>query len=638
MQEKAIVVAETSPRSNARTLPTEQPERLELGSPVELWSGPSVNYPRNLGLHQLVEAQVERTPDAQAVRFRNQSLTYRELDARANQLANYLRKHGVGRDVLVAVCAERSIEMVIALLASLKAGGAYLPLDPEFPAERLRAILEEANPPVVLTQSHLLDRVPATAADCLCLDSHWGKLAGESASNLGVPVGGKDLAYAIYTSGSTGKPKGVLNVHQAIINRLLWMQDEFLLEPGDRVLQKTPFSFDISIWEFFWPLLNGALLVVSEPGGHRDPDYLIRLIRQEQISIAHFVPSMLRIFLEAPGVEQCVSLRKVFASGEALTYDLQQRFFERFQAPLYNLYGPTEAAVDVTFFACQRNSTSKIVPIGRPIANTCIVILDENRQPVPIGVAGELNIGGVNLARGYLNQPELTAERFLPNSIPELDTDRLYRTGDLARFMPDGNVEFLGRIDHQVKIRGYRIELGEIEASLKDQPEIAQAVVVAREDRPGDKRLAAYLVASNGIAPEPAELRRRLKMRLPDYMLPASYTFLEQIPLTRNGKFDRSALPAPTEASTVQPEDSDPARNPVEETLASIWAEVLDLPRAGIHDNFFDLGGHSLLVVQLQSRLRQCFGREPALLELFQKSTVAAIARSYETLMMTEPV
>src|SRR5208337_3198252 len=333
----------------------------------------------------------------------------------------------------------------------------------------------------------------------------------------------------------------------------------------DHVLQKTPFTFDISVWEFFWPLLSGALLVVSEPGGHRDPGYLVRLIREEQISIIHFVPSMLRLFLEVPGVEQCVSLRKVFSSGEALTYDIQQRFFERLQAPLFNLYGPTEAAVDVTFFACQRNSTSKVVPIGRPIANTCIVILDENRQPVPIGVPGELNIGGVNLARGYLNRPELTAEKFLPNSIPELNTDRLYRTGDLARFMPDGNVEFLGRMDHQVKIRGFRIELGEIEAALRDQSEIGQAVVVAREDRPGDQRLAAYLVASNCKIPDSAELRRRLKMRLPDYMLPSSYTFLEELPLTHNGKFDRNALPAPVASSTIQPEVSDLARNPIEE-------------------------------------------------------------------------
>jgi amino acid adenylation domain-containing protein len=626
MREKAIAVAETFPWPNAGTPPTEQPERLELGSLVALWCGPFVNHPRNLGLHELVEAQAERTPVNEAVRFRNESLTYWELNARANQLAHYLRKHGVGRDVLVAVCAERSFEMVIALLATLKAGGAYLPLDPEFPAERLRAILEDANPPVVLAQSHLLDRVPASRADCLCLDSNWEKVAGEPASNLGVEVGGKDLAYAIYTSGSTGKPKGVLNVHQGIVNRLLWMQDEFPLEQSDRVLQKTPYSFDISVWEFFWPLLNGALLVISEPGGHRDADYLIRIISQQQISIAHFVPSMLRVFLEAPGVEQCVSLRKVFASGEALTYDIQQRFFERLQVPLLNLYGPTEAAVDVTFFACQRNSTSKIIPIGRPIANTCIVILDENRQPVPIGVAGELNIGGVNLARGYLNQPELTAEKFLPNSIPELDTDRLYRTGDLARFMPDGNVEYLGRIDHQVKIRGYRIELGEIEAALKDQSEIANAVVVAREDRPGDQRLAAYLVASNCKRPESAELRRRLKLRLPDYMVPSSYTFLEELPLTRNGKFDRNALPAPTEASTVQPENSDPPRNPVEETLASIWTEVLDLPRVGIHDNFFDLGGHSLLAARLLGKIEKAFSIKLNLSSLFNAPTLVQLA------------
>jgi amino acid adenylation domain-containing protein len=631
MRERAIVVGETSSGPDTRAQLTETRERLESDRLLELCSGSSVNYPRNLGLHELVEAQVERTPDAEAVRFRNQSLTYRELNARANQLANSLRKRGVGRDVLVAVCAERSIEMVVALLASLKAGGAYLPLDPEFPTERLRAILEDANPPVVLTQSHLLDHVPTTKAHCLCLDSNWEEVAGESASNLGVEVGGKDLAYAIYTSGSTGKPKGVLNVHQGIINQLLWMQDEFPLEPSDRILQKSPFSFDISVWEFFWPLLNGALLVISDPGGHRDPDYLARLIREEQISIAHFVPSMLQLFLEAPGVEHCVSLRKVFTGGEALTYDIQQRFFERLQIPLINLYGPTEAAVDVTFFSCQRNSTDKTVPIGRPIANTYIVILDVNRQPVSIGVAGELNIGGVSLARGYLNQPELTAEKFLPNSIPELGTDRLYRTGDLARFMPDGNVEFLGRVDHQVKIRGNRIELGEIEAALKDQPEIAQAVVVVREDRPGDRRLAAYLLATDGAALESAELRRRLKMRLPDYMLPSSYTYLEEIPLTSNGKFDRNALPAPTEASADQTENFDPARNPVEEMLASIWAEVLGLPRVGIHDNFFDLGGHSITAVRFFAKLlSQVSDFQPSLALLLKAPTVEQFARAIQ--------
>ena len=334
------------------------------------------------------------------------------------------------------------------------------------------------------------------------------------------------------------------------------MQDAYLLQQGDRVLQKTPFSFDVSVWEFFWPLLTGATLVVAKPGGHRDPGYLVKLIQQERITTMHFVPSMLQTFLEAHGVEECRSLKKVFCSGEALPYEVQQRFFERLQAELHNLYGPTEAAVDVTYWACKRDYGNRIVPIGRPIANTQIVILDGSSQPVPIGVAGELHIGGVNLARGYLHQPDLTAEKFVPNPFSELDTDRLYRTGDLARFLPDGNVEYLGRTDNQVKIRGYRIELGEIEAALEEQPEIKQAVVIAREDRPGDKRLVAYLVAAASTVPATLELRTRLKRRLPDYMAPTAYVFLDQIPISTNGKIDRKALPLPAETQALQADNS----------------------------------------------------------------------------------
>ena len=590
------------------------------------WNATGANYPRDVGLHELIEAQVERTPNAVAVRFGNRSLSYRELNARANQVANYLRKRGVGRDVLVGVCAERSIEMVVSLLASLKAGGAYLPVDPEYPTERLRVILEEANPPVVLTQSHLLNLIPAIAADYLCLDSHWEKVSGESTSNLGVEVGGKDVAYAIFTSGSTGKPKGVLNTHEGIVNRLLWMQDAYLLQQGDRVLQKTPFSFDVSVWEFFWPLLAGATLVVAKPGGHRDPSYLVKLIQQERITTMHFVPSMLQTFLEAHGVGECRSLKKVFCSGEALPYEIQQRFFERLQVELHNLYGPTEAAVDVTYWACKRDCGNRIVPIGRPIANTQIVILDGSRQPVPVGVAGELHIGGVNLARGYLHQPELTAEKFVPNPFPELDADRLYRTGDLARFLPDGNVEYLGRTDNQVKIRGYRIELGEIEAALEEQPEIKQAVVIAREDRPGDKRLVAYLVAAASTVPTTLELRTRLKRRLPDYMVPTAYVFLDQIPISTNGKIDRKALPLPAETQPLQADINIAPQSHLEKTLVGMWAEVLGVQQVGLDDDFFDLGGHSLVGVRLFAKIKKTYQVDLELAVLFEARTVRRLA------------
>ena len=590
------------------------------------WNATGASYPRDVGLHELIEAQVEQTPDAEAVRFGNRSLSYRELNARANQVANYLLKRGVGRDVLVGVCAERSIEMVVSLLASLKAGGAYLPVDPEYPTERLRVILEEANPPVVLTQSHLLNLIPATGADYLCLDSHWEEVGGESTSNLGVEVGGKDVAYAIFTSGSTGKPKGVLNTHEGIVNRLLWMQDAYLLQQGDRVLQKTPFSFDVSVWEFFWPLLTGATLVVAGPGGHRDPTYLVKLIQQERITTMHFVPSMLQTFLEAHGVEGCKSLKKVFCSGEALPYEVQQRFFERLQAELHNLYGPTEAAVDVTYWACKKDYSNRIVPIGRPIANTQIVILDGSGQPVPIGVAGELHIGGVNLARGYLHQPDLTAEKFVPNPFAELGTDRLYRTGDLARFLPDGNVEYLGRTDNQVKIRGYRIELGEIEAALEEQPEIKQAVVIAREDRPGDKRLVAYLVAAASAVPAALELRTRLKRRLPDYMAPTAYVFLNQIPISTNGKIDRKALPLPAETQALQADTYIAPQSHLEKMLVEIWAEVLGVQQVGLDDDFFDLGGHSLVGVRLFAKIKRAYQVDLELAVLFEARTVRRLA------------
>jgi amino acid adenylation domain-containing protein len=590
------------------------------------WNATGATYPRDVGLHELIEAQVERTPDAVAVRFGNRSLSYRDLNARANQVANYLRKRGVGRDVLVGVCMERSIEMIVSLLASLKAGGAYLPVDPEYPTERLGVILEEANPPVVLTQSHLLKLIPPTGADYLCLDSHWEQVGSESTSNLGVEVEGKDVAYAIFTSGSTGKPKGVLNTHEGIINRLLWMQDAYPLQQGGRVLQKTPFSFDVSVWEFFWPLLAGATLVVAAPGRHRDPSYLVKLIQQERITTMHFVPSMLQTFLEANGVEECKSLTKVFCSGEALPYEVQQRFFERLQAELHNLYGPTEAAVDVTYWACKRGCGNRIVPIGRPIANTQIVILDGSRQPVPIGVAGELHIGGVNLARGYLHQPELTAEKFVPNPFPELDTTRLYRTGDLARFLSDGNVEFLGRNDNQVKIRGYRIELGEIEAVLKEQPEIEQAVVIAREDKPGDQRLVAYLVAAASTVPTTLELRTRLKRQLPDYMAPAAYVFLDQIPISSNGKIDRKALPLSAETQTLQADTYIAPRSDLEKVLVGIWAEVLGVQRVGLDDDFFDLGGHSLVGVRLLAKIKKTYQVNLELAVLFEARTVRQFA------------
>ncbi|BAZ30184.1 amino acid adenylation domain protein [Cylindrospermum sp. NIES-4074] len=472
------------------------------------WNNTKAEYPQEQCIPHLFEAQVEKTPDAIAVVFEEQTLTYRELNHKANQLAHYLQNLGVKPEVLVGICVERSLEMIIGLLGILKAGGAYVPIDPAYPSERLAFMLEDAQTPVLLTQQKLIEKLPTSGVKVICLDADWEKIALESTENTVSDVHLHNLAYVIYTSGSTGKPKGAMNTHQGICNRLLWMQDTYQLTASDRILQKTPFSFDVSVWEFFWTLLTGARLVVAKPEGHKDSAYLLQVIAEHQITTMHFVPSMLQVFLESQGLETCNCLQQVMCSGEALPFELQQRFFTRLpQAKLHNLYGPTEAAIDVTFWECQQHSERNLVPIGRPIANTQLYILDPNLQLVPIGVSGELHIGGYGLARGYLNRQELTQEKFIPhpfltepgtNLLPEegmsVLSPSLYKTGDLARYLPDGNIEYLGRIDHQVKIRGFRIELGEIEAVLNQNSAIEQAVVMAREDEPGNKRLVAYVV------------------------------------------------------------------------------------------------------------------------------------------------
>ncbi|HJT56493.1 MAG TPA: amino acid adenylation domain-containing protein [Ktedonobacteraceae bacterium] len=460
------------------------------------WNDTRVDYPLDGNLHQLIEAQVDCVPDAIALCFEEGQLTYIELNQRANQLARHLRKLGIGPDVLVGVCMDRSLELVIGLLAILKAGGAYVPLDPDYPQERLAFMLEDTAARVILAQQHLAGRLPELNAQAtiVYLDSRLQQCTDEESTNLNESVPPDSLAYSIYTSGSTGRPKGVMNSHRGICNRLLWMQDRYRLGITDRVLQKTPFSFDVSVWEFFWPLLTGACLVVARPQEHRDSASLVALIMEQQITTLHFVPSMLSVFLEEPGLEQCHSLKQVMCSGELLPFESQQRFFACIDATLHNLYGPTEAAVDVTSWQCERQSTRQTVPIGHPIANIQIFILDKLLQPVPIGVVGELHIGGVGLARGYLKRPDLTAEKFIPHPFSTRPGARLYKTGDLARYLPTGDVEFLGRIDHQVKLRGFRIELGEIETALRQFPLVQDAIVLLREDTPGNRRLVAYVV------------------------------------------------------------------------------------------------------------------------------------------------
>lgn len=456
------------------------------------WNATQTSYPLDKCLHHWIEEQVERTPDAIAIEFADEHLSYRELDNRANQLANFLLAKGVEPDTLVGICVERSLEMVIGLLGILKSGGAYVPLDPTYPSERLTFMLQDAQTSVLLTQQHLAEILPETRAERIYLDSDWPTIAQAGAVTPVSHVKADNLAYMIYTSGSTGKPKGALNEHRGICNRLLWMQETFALDASDAVLQKTPFSFDVSVWEFFWPLMTGARLVVAKPEGHKDPDYLIYLIQTKHITTLHFVPPMLHVLLDVSDLAHCSSIRRVICSGEALSYELQKSFFAQTNAQLHNLYGPTEAAIDVTHWVCRADSSFNSVPIGRPIANTQIYIVDEHGQPTPAGTPGELWIGGVQVGRGYHNRAELTAEKFIANPFAE---GRVYRTGDLASYLPDGNIEFLGRIDHQVKVHGFRIELGEIEVALIQHPAVKQAVVLVHQDKLDDKQLVAYLVA-----------------------------------------------------------------------------------------------------------------------------------------------
>ncbi|HEY0022712.1 MAG TPA: non-ribosomal peptide synthase/polyketide synthase [Longimicrobium sp.] len=570
---------------------------------VDEWNRTDAEYPAGASIHGLFEAQAERTPDAVAVRFEDEHLTYTELNARANRLAHHLRAMGVGPEVRVGVLMERSLEMVVSLMAVLKAGGGYVPLDPGLPAERLAYMLDDSAVPLVLVQDAIREAVPARdGVRVLAVDALAERLAANPAENPAAGAGPDSLAYVIYTSGSTGRPKGVMNQHRGVVNRLVWMQAHFGIGADDVVLQKTPFSFDVSVWEFFWPLQQGACLVMARPDGHRDPLYLQEVIERRGVTTLHFVPSMLQPFVETVEAGRCASLRNVVCSGEALPPALVERFYDRFAGPvvLTNLYGPTEAAVDVSCWTCPRDGAAGVVPIGRPVWNTRLYVLDAALRPVPVGTDGELYIGGVQVARGYLDRPGLTAERFVPDPFSAEGGARLYRTGDRARWRTDGAIEYLGRLDFQVKIRGFRIELGEIEGALRRSELVADCVVVAREDAAGEKRLVAYVVGDA----EAGVLREHLLRELPEYMVPAAFVALDALPLTPNGKLDRKALPAP-EGDAYARGSYEAPLGEVEAALAEIWAEVLGVDRVGRWDHFFELGGHSLLAVKLVERMRR---------------------------------
>jgi amino acid adenylation domain-containing protein len=585
------------------------------------WNDSKRDYRKESCIHELIEAQAELTPDAVAIIFEERQLTYGELNTRANQLARHLRKLGVVPDMLIGVYLERSIEMVVALLGILKAGGAYVPLDPTYPIERLSVMVEDAQLSIIVTQPELIEKLPAHEAQLIALTPYWSQFCGESEENPTPNTDASNLAYVIYTSGSTGKPKGVQIPRSALSNFLHSMSERPGITSQDTLLAVTTLSFDIAGLEIHLPLSLGARVVLIRHESAADASQLAEKIKNSGATLMQATPATWRLLLESgwQGNKQL----KILCGGEALPRELANQLIEK-SASLWNMYGPTETTIWSTVH--QVSSTEGPVLVGRPIANTRIYIIDRYMQPTPIGVPGELCIGGTGVARGYLNRSELTEEKFIADPFSQEPGARIYRTGDRARYLADGNIELLGRIDHQVKVRGFRIELGEIEAVLREHPALRDAVVLAREDVPGDKRLVGYVVAAD-TPPTTGELRSFLQQKLPDYMVPGVFVFLEALPLTPNGKVDRRALPVPDmarpelESVFVAPESG------VEKTLAEIWRAVLGLERVGIHDNFFDLGGHSLLLAKVHSQFQAAFGREVAMIDLFRYPTISALAK-----------
>lgn len=599
----------------------------ELWTTVCRWNSTDADFPDSTCMHELIEAQVERLPDQLAVVAPGYgALTYQELNARANQLARHLADLGVRPDTLVALCMRRSIDMVIAILGVLKAGGAYLPIDPDIPGARTQYMIEDARPLVVLTQSHLAGHVLGLHTSTILLDTIecQQRLLDYPTTNLEhTGTHCKNLVYVIYTSGSTGEPKGVQVEHRSLVNRIWWMQTKYQLTPADRVLQKTPYAFDVSVWEFVWPLITGAAVVIARPGGHYDPGYLIDVIREFSVSVIHFVPSMLYPMLDEPRWTSCESLRLVFCSGESLPLDLKDRFFTKSTgAELHNLYGPTEAAIDVSYWECTPGYDHLQVPIGRPISNTKLYILDSRNRLVPVGTQGELHIGGVCLARGYLNKPELTAERFITNVLPGGNA-RLYKTGDLARYRPDGVIEYLGRLDQQVKVRGFRIELGEIESALLRCDGVERALADSIDGQQGQKLLVAWVITSPSAAWSAENTQMALSNLLPAYAVPAIIQAVDKFPLTINGKVDRADLRRHIRYEADAPHR--PPQTDTERTLVRIWQTVLGFDRVGIDDNYFELGGDSILSLRISAAAREA-GIHFELSQLIELRTIRKLA------------
>jgi len=618
------------------------PERAFLDLPVlptterhqviEAFNATHAAYPRDMLIHELFEAQVEKTPDAVAALYKDQQLRYTELNGRANQLARYLRAYGIGPDQLVGICVERSLELVVGIWGVLKAGGAYVPLDPSYPAERLGYLLKDASPRMVLTQARFKPALAGSALPILTLEEQWDEIAQQSTANLDLRAEGLNahhLAYVIYTSGSTGEPKGVMVEHRNLVNYAIHATRQFDVASGAGSLICTSLGFDLALTGFYPPLLCGRAVRLSAE--QQDLSALSRLVGEsENLAPLKLTPSHLGLLEGSLSSGQLKGrVRVLVLGGEALRAEVVRAWREHApETRIFNHYGPTETTVGCVVHEIA-DELSGVIPIGRPISNTQIYILDEQRQPVPIWVVGEIYIGGAGVARGYLNRWQLTEQRFIADPFSAEPDAKIYKSGDLGRWRADGTIEYMGRNDRQVKFRGYRIELGEIEAQLIRHALVKEAVVLAREDIPGEKQLVAY-VTSHETPPSIEELRAHVKGILPEYMLPSAYVLLESLPLTANGKLDRRALPMPEgEAYALKPYEA--PQGEIEELLAGIWCELLRIERVGRHDNFFELGGHSLLAVQLLTRIRQSLGRELALRELFEFPSVQAQAQRLST-------
>lgn len=601
--------------------------KQEKSQILKEFNNTAADYSKDKVIYQLFEEQAQRNANSVAVIFEDKQLTYKELNEKSNQLARVLREKGVDQGSIVGIMLERSLEMIIGIMAIEKAMGAYLPIDPHYPKDRINYILEDSGTKLLLSHKKFDSIETEEQIEKVYLEDE--SLYKGDGSNLLCKANPDSIAYVIYTSGSTGKPKGTMIEHHSLINRLEWMQKKYPIDNNDTILQKTTFTFDVSVWEMFWWSMMGAKVCFLEPGAEKDPSKIIKAIEKNKITVMHFVPSMLTSFLEyikdTGEAERISCLKQVFASGEALTPSQVALFSSLLKAngtKLANLYGPTEATIDVSYFDCLEEDCANSVPIGKPIDNIQLYVMDQKMQLQPIGVPGELCIAGVGLAKGYLNRPDLTAEKFVDN--PFSEGKKLYRTGDLVKWRDDGNIEYLGRLDFQVKIRGLRIELGEIENAILLYPGIKECIVNAWEKQPGDLHLVSYIVCEKGTSIEASEIQGFLSKTLPDYMVPRIFVFMDAMPLSANGKADRKALPKPVlekKAEYVAP------RNDIESTITDIWKEELGLDTVGVNDNFFEVGGHSLLLTKVHSRLNKQFEREFSLIELFTHSTISSLAK-----------